>query len=97
MDKRGTLSRVTEEKPRDPFNTAVATELNAAFERKDFGWERLVRATGISRATLRRYLEGKRDIRVAELRKISTALGEPIADIMTKAQGSLENDGDRDS
>jgi len=85
-----TVVQVKEEPARDPFNTAVAQILNDLFVAKDFGEARLVRATGIPRATVRRYLNGERPIRVAELRKIAAAFDEPLADILTKAQRLIE-------
>lgn len=75
---------------RDPFNTAVAKVLSEYFEEKDFGEARLVRATGIPRATVRRYLSGERDIRVAELRKIADAFEVPLAVILAKAEGHIQ-------
>jgi transcriptional regulator with XRE-family HTH domain len=81
---------VNEEISRDPYNNAVAKVLNDAFEAQDFGEARLVRATGISRSTLRRYLSGERDIRVAELRKIAAALRLPVSKILSEAERSLK-------
>ena len=75
---------------RDPFNTAVAKILSDIFAAKDFGEARLVRATGIPRATIRRYLSGERDIRVAELRKIADAFEVPLAGILTQAEREIE-------
>lgn len=84
---------MNDEITRDPYNTAVAGALNAEFESQDFGEARMVRATGIPRATLRRYLNGERDIRVAELRKITAALRVPVSRILNEAERRLkEND-----
>lgn len=75
---------------RDPFNTAVAAELTRLVGEEQTGIVRLVRLTGIPRASLKRYLDGDRDIRVAELRKIASALNVSVADILTEADRSIE-------
>lgn len=81
-----TLSRVNDEITRDPFNIAVAAVLNDAYERLNSPLTRLMRATGKSKNTVLRYLAGDRDIRVAELRNITAALGISIADVLNEAE-----------
>jgi hypothetical protein len=75
---------------RDPYNTAVAAELSHLVEVQQTGIVRLVRLTGIPRATLGRYLAGDRDIKVAELRKIAEALNVGIDVILSEADRRLE-------
>lgn len=75
---------------RDPFNTAVAAELTDLVEKAQTGIVRLSRLTGIPRGSLKRYLDGERDIKVAELRKIADALNAPLADILAKAERSIQ-------
>lgn len=78
---------------RDPFNTAVAAELTRLVGEEQTGIVRLVRLTGIPRASLKRYLDGDRDIRVAELRKIASALNVPVSEILAKADRSFQEQG----
>ena len=75
---------------RDPYNTAVAEELSHLVKEQQTGIVRLVRLTGIPRATLGRYLTGERDIKVAELRKIADALNVGIDEILIQAEGRIE-------
>ena len=77
------------EKERDPYNTAVAAELSRLVDQTETGMMRLSRLTGIPRGTLHRYLNGTRDIRIAELRKIVTAVDGDIADVLREAERSL--------
>ena len=86
-----TLRRVKEEKTRDPYNTAIATCLKTRFDTEDFGMMRLVRATGIPRASLNRYLSGERDIPVAVLRRIAAVLTYPVATVVRDAERSLKD------
>lgn len=82
--------RVNQPIERDPFNTAVAAVLTRLAEDDNTGPTRLVKITGISRATIDRYLNGERDIKVAELRKIAAALHVDIAEILAEAERSIE-------
>lgn len=75
---------------RDPFNTAVAAELTRLVEQAQTGIVRLSRLTGIPRGSLKRYLDGERDLRVAELRKIADALHANVADVLTEAERSIK-------
>lgn len=59
---------------RDPYNSAVAEVLNELYKKNGSELAHLAEAVGASRMTIKRYLKGERDIRVAELRKISDAL-----------------------
>ena len=86
----GNLFRVNTEIVRDPYNTAVASVLNDAYIRLNSPMTRLVRVTGKSKNTVLRYLNGERDIRVAELRKFADALGIPIEDVLAEADRRVE-------
>jgi len=90
-EQAATLCQVKEEKTRDPFNTAIAQCLKERFDREDFGIMRLVRATGLPRASLNRYLSGERDIPVAALRRIADALAYPVATVVRDAERSLKD------
>lgn len=85
----GSIMRVTEIE-RDPYNTAVAEELTLLVGEAQTGIVRLSKLTGIPRGTLRRYLDGDRDIKVAELRKIADALRVELADILREAERRLK-------
>lgn len=92
VSPNGTSANIRQVNPpeRDPYNTAVAEELTHLVEEQKTGIVRLVRLTGIPRATLGRYLAGERDIKVAELRKIADALNVGIDVILTEAEGRLK-------
>lgn len=90
METSTNIAQVNDNKDRDPFNTAVAAELKRLVIDDETGMMRLARKTGIPRSTLNRYLDGQRDIRVAELRKIADALNVPVGDVLTQAARSLE-------
>ena len=81
---------MNDEITRDPFNTAVANVLNELYKAKGSELAYLAQEVGTSRMSIRRYLNGERDIRVAELRKFADALGVPVAYILTKAEGRVE-------
>jgi transcriptional regulator with XRE-family HTH domain len=81
---------VSPDPARDPFNTAVAAELKARVQQDVTGIVRLSKLTGIPRATLGRYLDGERDIRVAVLRKIADALNVEVSAILTEAERRLK-------
>lgn len=89
METTASIIRVTEIE-RDPYNTAVAEELSVQVDKAQTGIVRLSKLTGIPRGTLRRYLDGERDIKVAELRKIADALNVALADILREAEGRLK-------
>lgn len=82
--------RVDDEKERDPYNIALGQILSEEIEAQDFGEARMVRATGIPRGSLRRYLKGERDIQVVKLRLIATALRMPLGRIFDKAERRLK-------
>ena len=90
MGIRGTISGVKEQKIRDPLNTAVAEILNEAYINKGSRLSWLVKESGVARSTVVRYLDGTRDIRVAELRKIADVLGLTMSQILIKAERSIE-------
>jgi transcriptional regulator with XRE-family HTH domain len=90
MENACTLFRVNDEKTRDPYNTAIAAVLKDSFDSQDYGEARLVRATGISRASLRRYLDGDRDIKIADLRKIAAALHMTMPKVVSEADRRLK-------
>lgn len=81
---------MNEKKARDPLNTAVAGILNEAYKEQGsrLGW--LVKESKVARSTVDRYLDGSRDIKVAELRKIAAALGLNMLEILEKAERSIE-------
>ena len=81
---------MNDEIERDPYNSAVAEVLNELYEKDGSQLARLAEAVGASRMTIRRYLKGDRDIRVAELRKFADALGVPIEDVFTEADRRVE-------
>jgi DNA-binding Xre family transcriptional regulator len=86
---RVVLTPVSPDPARDPYNTAVAAELKARLQDDITGIVRLSKLTGIPRATLGRYLNGERDIRVGVLRKIAAALNVEVGDILTEAERRL--------
>ena len=81
---------MNDEFERDPYNTAVAAILNERYIATGSELARLVKATGLGRNTVLRYLAGERDIRVAELRKFAKALGLNMAVIMREAERSIQ-------
>ena len=92
----GTLCRVNDKKDIDPFDEVVSEVTKEIFTEQDFGKARLVRATGISRSTIGRYLDGERGMRVVELRKIADALGTTPAKILVEAQRRFQKLDKRD-
>jgi len=81
---------------RDPYNTAVAAALDRIYVSKGSPLAQVADAVGVSRMTIRRYLNGDRDIRVAELRAFAEALGVSIAEILREADRDVEQGGERD-
>lgn len=72
--------------PGSSLNAAVAGELRAANARQPrLTLDDLAKATGISRSTLFRYLNGKRDIPLSALDIICRALGVDPVRIMRDA------------
>lgn len=74
----------------DAYNKAIAAILTREFEDQDFGEMRMVRATGIPRSSLGRYLDGTRPIPVAKFRLIAAALGIKPGVITDKADAQTQ-------
>jgi transcriptional regulator with XRE-family HTH domain len=80
---------VTPDPARDPFNTAVAAVLNDLYVADGSQMTRVTQQMGVSKNTLLRYLDGERDIRVAELRKLAAALNTEVRTILAEAERRL--------
>lgn len=89
------LARV-KETTRDPYNTAVAAALDRIYVSKGSPLAQVAEAVGISRMTVRRYLNGERDIRVVELRGFADALGVTVAEILREADRGVKQIAERD-
>ncbi|MCV7564990.1 helix-turn-helix domain-containing protein [Micrococcus luteus] len=78
--------------PQDPFTLALARQIRIALDdaphlrfRKD-----LETATGIPFRSLKRYLDGEREIPLLALRSIASALHVPLSDLVDRAESSLD-------
>lgn len=88
---------MNDEKARDPYNVALGQVLADEIKDQDFGEARMVRATGISRAALRRYLDGDRDIQITRLREIVRVLRVPMSRVLNEAERRVKEIEQRDS
>lgn len=77
----------------DPFTHALARELRIALDdaphlktRKD-----LSSASGIAPRTLKRYLDGEREIPVLVLRLLASALRANLGDLIDRAEGRVDD------
>lgn len=73
-----------------PYNQAVAEELRLQLTRSRKKPIDVARETGIKSASLARYLDGERAIRVATLSLIAGAIGSTATEILDRAQKALE-------
>jgi transcriptional regulator with XRE-family HTH domain len=81
---------VSPDPARDPFNAAVASVIRDLYVADGSQLTRVASSAQLSKHTLLRYLDGERDIRVAHLRKIATALNSEVRTIVAEAEGRLK-------
>ncbi|WP_268960885.1 helix-turn-helix domain-containing protein [Rhodococcus spongiicola] len=74
----------------DEVRTAIAGEIRALRGRRGMSQTELRERAGFSRSTMRRIESGERDVEIAELMAISTALGINAAELLQAVQDSLE-------
>ena len=77
------------------YTAAVAAELRAERGRQDVTFEHLVAATGLSRASVIRYLRAQRDIPIGALALLCQALGVQVSVITSRAEAQLAKDAAR--
>ncbi|WP_353809116.1 helix-turn-helix domain-containing protein [Agromyces sp. SYSU T00194] len=74
------------------YNAAVAAELRAARARKKVTIDELVEATGLSLASVKRYLSAERDIPVPAFANIARVLGVDPGEVADLAFKHLTED-----
>lgn len=95
-DRSGTFTYVnTGNGPKGGLNAAIAATLNGERVAQGYTFDQLADTTGISARSLKRYLSGaERDLTVATLGTIATALELPIHEVIRRAELWLERNDD---
>jgi transcriptional regulator with XRE-family HTH domain len=76
-----------------PFTLALARELRIALDDSPLRFRKdLAEASGVPIRTLKRYLDGEREIPLTELRSIARALGVSVASLIDCAEDRLGRD-----
>ena len=77
----------------DPFTTALARELRIALDDSPLRTRKeLTEASGVPPRSLKRYLDGEREIPLTELRSLARALGVSLTAIIDKAEERADDD-----
>lgn len=77
----------------DPFTAALAREVRIALDDSPLRFRKdLAEAAGVPMRSLKRYLDGEREIPLTELRSIARALGVSVIALIDRAEDRLGDD-----